>query len=808
MLVSSPHSFRNRKNSVSYEPYRVLPAAAPVFLSLFFCVSLFFGASKVLAQIGPPDVAVIPDPGIPDTISLSSADVLQGDHFRIQLSMVNDEELSGATIGIRWGTPDLILDSISYIGTRLEILPSSQRPATIDNSSLFAGLTGFFIFGPPAIQPGTGAFANFWFTVNPTAPDQFIDLDSAFFPPSGDFLLVTFAGNEGFIPQFVGSRIKIGNPSEPSTIDVNPGSFQFSAIEGAINPPLQSLNIQNIGLGTLNWSATFSASWLSVAPSSGTAPSVTQVTANSIGLGVGAYFDTILISDPNATNSPVAIPVELVVSPPPPTISVSQTTFFFNAIADSTNPPTQNLLIRNTTNGSLNWQATNSENWLTVTPTSGGDSTNVTLSVDIVGLPFGDYTDTIIITDPNATNDPVRVAVNLSVASDLPIIALDPDTLYVVVDLNSAALQSGAQLFDTAYFGIGNEGAGSMTYSLSESSSRIFSMTPSAGNAPDSIAVVFKLVGGSPGDVLDSILVSSPEAINSPQYEFIKYHQTFTPADIFLSIDTLEFTLFECEQGASFVPPIVSANFDNNGEPAPFQLEFSIDWLTAMQTFGTAPTSLGFLANETGLPLGVYLDSIKIVSPLSETNPQYLYVRLTVRSPVQSAVIFPDNEVFVIPAREGTNFQYGPIDVLQVRNFNGGCFNWTIEDSISWLNAYPLAGQNPTNVLLVGDGTNLTFGEYDSLLTVNSAEASNSPKTIAVKLQVWRLFGDADYNNRINVADAVYLIQYIFRSGPQPEPAIYVADVDCTGTVNIADASFLVNYIFGQGDTPCGNDGF
>ncbi|MBN4057071.1 hypothetical protein JYU19_02040 [bacterium AH-315-J21] len=777
-------------------------------MSIMMFVVILLGVTSTQAQVSALNASAGTDPGNPDVISVADASVDPGDHFRIQISLLNDEELSGATIGIRWGTPDLILDSISFVGTRLEALPPFQRPVTIDNTTLFAGLAGFFVFGPPGIQSGTGAFANFWFTVSPAAADQFIDLDSTFFPPSGDFILVALAGNVSFAPQFSGGRVTVGVPPEPSTIDASPTNFLFNAIENATNPAFQVLNIDNVGLGNLNWTATFSSSWLNVSPTTGVAPSVTQVTANSIGLPVGTYFDTVVITDPNATNSPFEIPVELVVSPPPPTINVSQFTYFFNAIADSTNPPAQTLIIKNTTNGSLNWQASNSESWLTVTPTSGGDSTDVSLSVDIAGLPFGSYKDTIIISDPDATNSPVKVVVNLSVASDLPIISLSPDTIHVVVDLNSPALLAAGDIFDTAVFIISNAGAGSMTYSLSETSSRIFAMTPIAGTAPDSIQVIFKLIGGSPGDVIDSILVSSPEAINSPQYEYIRYHFTFTPANITLSPDTLEFSLFECEQGASFVPQIEIANFNNFGEPAPFSLEFDIDWLTSMQNFGTAPTSIGFIANETGLSVGQYLDSIIVISPISQTNPQYLYVRLTIQTATQAAVIVPNKEVFVIPARENESFQYGPADVLKLNNFHGGCFNWDIQESISWLSHDPPSGQNPASILLIGDGTNLLFGEYDSLFTVTVPEANNSPRTISTTLRVWRLFGDADYNNRINVSDVVYLIEYIFSGGLPPEPAIYVGDVDCTGTVNVSDVTFLIAYIFDYGDTPCGNEGF
>jgi hypothetical protein len=103
-------------------------------------------------------------------------------------------------------------------------------------------------------------------------------------------------------------------PTQP-TIGVNPTSMSFSATAGGANPASQSLSITNTGAGTLNWTASDNATWLSVSPTSGTAPSSTTVSVNITGLAAGTYNGAITISDPNATNSPVTVPVTLTVNP-------------------------------------------------------------------------------------------------------------------------------------------------------------------------------------------------------------------------------------------------------------------------------------------------------------------------------------------------------------------------------------------------------------------------------------------------------------------------------------------------------------
>ena len=62
--------------------------------------------------------------------------------------------------------------------------------------------------------------------------------------------------------------------------------------------------------------------------------------------------------------------------------------------------------------------------------------------------------------------------------------------------------------------------------------------------------------------------------------------------------------------------------------------------------------------------------------------------------------------------------------------------------------------------------------------------------------------GDVDGSGRLNITDIVFLINYLFAGGPNPDP-ILAGDADCSGRINIGDAVYLVNYIFGDGPLPC-----
>ncbi|KPL05534.1 MAG: hypothetical protein AMJ73_00295 [candidate division Zixibacteria bacterium SM1_73] len=63
------------------------------------------------------------------------------------------------------------------------------------------------------------------------------------------------------------------------------------------------------------------------------------------------------------------------------------------------------------------------------------------------------------------------------------------------------------------------------------------------------------------------------------------------------------------------------------------------------------------------------------------------------------------------------------------------------------------------------------------------------------------LRGDANGDGVINSADVVYLINYLFKGGPAPEP-LEAGDVNCDGIINSADVVYLINYLFKGGPPP------
>jgi hypothetical protein len=99
-------------------------------------------------------------------------------------------------------------------------------------------------------------------------------------------------------------------------IGFSPSSFTFGANLGGSNPASQTLNISNTGGGTLSWSLSDDASWLTLSSSSGSGAGSSSLTVNIPGMSAGTYNGTITIAATGATNTPQTVPVTLTIAPP------------------------------------------------------------------------------------------------------------------------------------------------------------------------------------------------------------------------------------------------------------------------------------------------------------------------------------------------------------------------------------------------------------------------------------------------------------------------------------------------------------
>jgi photosystem II stability/assembly factor-like uncharacterized protein len=126
------------------------------------------------------------------------------------------------------------------------------------------------------------------------------------------------AANAGGSPTTVPVTLVI---TQKPTIQPSLTSMVFAAVQGGSNPPSQAITLDaptNLSFTAL--AASVPAGWLAVTPSSGTAHGAgLSVTVAAGALTPGEYSGSVTLTSPSAHNSPVVIPVSLVVWPPPST---------------------------------------------------------------------------------------------------------------------------------------------------------------------------------------------------------------------------------------------------------------------------------------------------------------------------------------------------------------------------------------------------------------------------------------------------------------------------------------------------------
>src|SRR5262249_20065117 len=147
-------------------------------------------------------------------------------------------------------------------------------------------------------------------------------------------------------PQVVTVNLFVNNGP---TILLDPPSLTFSSPFVGPNPVPQFMTVQNVGSGTLTWTAAGvvtpppAGTWLSVSPTSGSllpGESVQlSVLINHSGLAVGTYNGSVTVTSGVATNSPQSVAVTLNVSSVP-VVVLNPTSVTFDAAAASAGVPT------------------------------------------------------------------------------------------------------------------------------------------------------------------------------------------------------------------------------------------------------------------------------------------------------------------------------------------------------------------------------------------------------------------------------------------------------------------------------------
>ena len=124
-------------------------------------------------------------------------------------------------------------------------------------------------------------------------------------------------------------------------------------------------------------------------------------------------------------------------------------------------------------------------------------------------------------------------------------------------------------------------------------------------------------------------------------------------------------------------------------------------------------------------------------------------------------------------------------------------FAWGSTDTSDWIG--PVASgtaSDSTDHVWAADGT---YGVKVQARDSWGFESSWSP---ALNVTVYAyLAGDPNASGTINILDCTYLISYLYKSGPAPNP-LGSGDVNGNGSTNILDVTYLISYLYKGGPAP------
>jgi len=94
----------------------------------------------------------------------------------------------------------------------------------------------------------------------------------------------------------------------------------------------------------------------------------------------------------------------------------------------------------------------------------------------------------------------------------------------------------------------------------------------------------------------------------------------------------------------------------------------------------------------------------------------------------------------------------------------------------------------------------------DPLITMDTLRIFHTWAAHEIYLGCSGICGDANDDATVNVADAVWVINYVFAGGDPPEPVLACGNANNDASVNVADAVWIINFVFAGGDPPgdCG----
>ncbi len=528
-----------------------------------------------------------------------------------------------------------------------------------------------------------------WLTVSPLSGTNTGTLTAAYTANTGTSartasLTFTATGATGS-PKTV-QVTQAGQPVQP-VLSVTPALREVPAASGTT-----TFSVSNTGTGTMNWSVSSNASWLTVSPLSGinTGTVTAAYTANT---GTSARTVSLTFTASGATGSPKTVQVTQAGQTVQPVLSVTPALREVPAASG-----TATFSVSNTGTGTMNWIVSSNASWLTVSPLSGTNTGTVTASYT-ANTGTSARTASLTFTASGATGSPKTVQVTQAGQTVQPALSVTPS-------LREVSAASG-----TTTFSVSNTGTGTMNWIVSSSQSWL-TVSPLSGTNTGTVTAAYTANTGTSARTA-SLTFTAPGATGSPKtVQVTQAGQTVQPA--------LSVTPSLREVSAASGTTTFSVSNTGTGTMN-WSVSSNQSWLTVSPLSGSnsGTVTAAYTANT-----GTSARTASLTFTASGATGSPKTVQVTQAGQTVQPVLSVTPSLREVPAASGTT-------TFSVSNTGTGTMNWIVSSSQSWLTVSPLSGTN-TGTVTASYTANTGTSARTASLTFTASGATGSPKTVQV----------------------------------------------------------------------------
>jgi hypothetical protein len=604
-------------------------------------------------------------------------------------------------------------------------------------------------------------------------------------------------------PLTFGSVMVTSATANTGSISTGTSSLTFSGTYQGVSPAAQNVSVTGTG-GTLAWTASSNSPWLSVSPSSGNTPATLQVSVATSTLAPGSYSGQVAVSSLGATNTNRVVTVNLTITATPPVLVASPSSLSFTAVSGQSVAP-QAITVSNQGFGAISWTGTSDSSWLAISPTSGSTPQSVSVSVNSTGLATGSRTGHITIAASGVAGSPQTITVNLEVLSqDMVETFTDAGSGWIISPMglgNGWSAKNGVYSYSGLGFSQSCAGNSAWTDYTFDSNIQLANLSDWPGGVRGRVnpstgagyavwlypalgeAILYRVpqwnINGSGVTQLALAPLSFDTKVHDLRMSFLgnvvslywdgafltsATDATYSSGMVCLDADSQPISYSNIQVDAlqnqvkldAVTPSSLVFNVGTGGAPAQtvnvtaggasttWAASSNVAWITLSSTTTETPGALTVSVNATGLSSGTYSGTVTISAPGASNSPMTIPVTMAISNAVLS--VTPSSLAFFGAIGLNPNPQS-----VQVTNAGVGTLNWTASDTTSWLGLSSTSGTATAGTpvsITVSPNTSLTgAGSFNDTITVSSSNATKSPATVPVSMQVGTLLLSDNFNS-------------------------------------------------------------